>query len=297
MTSCCKKTTMALVLAVALFLVWDSLFIVDETQQGVVTHFGKISLPVRGPGLHIKWPRPISKVYKTDRRIHTLTNLTHELITEDQKNILVDGHMLWRIQDPVLYVESIRTGENAVNSLKDLYHSSAGIVISNKALEAFIGLGLQHEDIDEVSIEILAKIAPVAKTNYGIEVIRAGIVEYALPQANRPSVIQRMISERARIAARYRSEGEEKAIRIEAMAINEHQKIMAQAHAKATRILGKAEAKAMELLGQAYRKDPSFYKFVRALDSYDLIIDKNTTLMLPADNELFKYLDSKAIPK
>ena len=105
-----------------------------------------------------------------------------------------------------------------------------------------------------------------------------------------------MISERARIAARYRSEGEERAIGIEAFAINEHEKIMATAHAEATAILGKAEADALETLAAAYRDDPEFYKFIRALDSYDTIIDKNTTLMLPADNELFKYLDGKEIP-
>ncbi len=87
------------------------------------------------------------------------------------------------------------------------------------------------------------------------------------------------------------------AIRIEALAINEHEKLMAEAHAEATAILGTAEAEAMALLGGAYRRDPAFYRFVRALDSYDLIIDKNTTLMLPADNELFRYLDSRTVPR
>ena len=72
---------------------------------------------------------------------------------------------------------------------------------------------------------------------------------------------------------------------------------MADAHAEATAILGEAEAEAMALLGRAYREDPDFYTFIRALDSYDLIIDRNTTLMLPADNELFRYLDATEIPE
>ena len=83
----------------------------------------------------------------------------------------------------------------------------------------------------------------------------------------------------------------------EALAINEHEKLLADAHAEATAILGKAEAEAMALLGKAYRQDPGFYSFIRALDSYDLIIDRNTTLMLPADNELFKYLNSRSSPR
>ena len=277
-------------------VVYDSFYVIEESQQGVLTHFGKIAPPVKGPGLHFKFPRPVSKVYKVDRRIRPLTGLSQELITEDQKNVLVDGYLLWRVADPVRYVESIRTEANAVERLSDLYRSSTGIVVSNKARDAFVSLGLEHQDITVVSGEILDRVRTVAAADYGIDVVKAGIVEYTLPAENRPSVIRRMISERARIAARYRSEGEEQAIRIEAFAINEHEKIMATAHAESTTILGRAEADAMTTLAAAYREDPDFYKFIRALDSYDSIIDKNTTLMLPADNELFKYLDGKEIP-
>ena len=292
-----KRIVTAIVVVLVGVIAYSCFYTIHETQQGVLTHFGKISPPVKEPGLHVKWPWPISKIYKVDRRIQTLSGLTHELITEDQKNVLVDGYTMWRISDPIKYVEAIRTDVNAVDRLRELYFASSGIVISNRARDAFISLGLEHEDLHEACREMHNRIAPIAKANYGIEVIRVGIVEYTLPVENRPSVIQRMISERARIATRYRSEGEEKAITIEALAINEHEKIMADAHAEATTILGNAEAQAMAVLGKAYREDPEFYKFIRALDSYDLIIDKNTTLMLPADSELFKYLDSKSIPR
>ena len=292
-----KRIVTAIVVVFVGVIAYSCFYTIHETQQGVLTNFGKISPPVKEPGLHVKWPWPISKIYKVERRIQTLNGLTHELITEDQKNVLVDGYTMWRIIDPIKYVEAIRTDVNAVERLRELYLASSGIVISNRARDAFISLGLEHEDLHEACREMHNRIAPIAKANYGIEVIRVGIVEYTLPVENRPSVIQRMISERARIATRYRSEGEEKAITIEALAINEHEKIMADAHAEATTILGNAEAEAMALLGKAYREDPEFYKFIRALDSYDLIIDKNTTLMLPADSELFKYLDSKSIPR
>ena len=296
MTKTGKSILWTVAVVVAGTVAWDSFYIVHESEQGVLTHFGRISPPVRQPGFHLKWPRPVSKVYKVDRRIQTMTDLPHELITEDQKSVLVDGYLLWRTVDPILFVEAIRTGTNAVEKLRDLYLSSLGIVVSNKARDAFISLGLEHEEFDQAAVEILARIEPVARANYGIEVMRAGVVEYTLPQENRPSVIQRMVSERARIAARYRAEGEEAAMRIEALAVSEHEKLVAEAHAEATVILGQAEAEAMALLGEAYREDPEFYQFIRALDSYDLIIDENTTLMLPADNELFRYLDSGEIP-
>lgn len=277
-------------------IMYDSIYIIDEAQQGVLTHFGKISPPVRQPGLHVKFPWPISKIYKVDRRVHNLTSPAQELITEDQKNVLVNGYVLWRVTNPIRYVEAIRTEGNAVERLEDLYLSSAGIVVSNKARDAFVSLGLEHEDLSVASQEILDRIEPVAEAKYGIDVMKVGLIEYTLPEENRASMIERMIAERARIAARYRSEGEEQAIRVEALAITEHEKIMATAHAEATTILGKAEAEAMQVLGEAYREHPEFYRFVRALDSYDSIIDSKTTLLLPADNELFKYLDSQEIP-
>lgn len=291
-----KRIATAIAILFLAVVVYDSFYVIEESEQGVLTHFGKVAPPVKEPGLHFKFPRPVSKVYKVDRRVRPLTGLSQELITEDQKNVLVDGYLLWRVADPIRFVEAIRTESNAVERLSDLYRSSTGIVVSNKARDAFVSLGLEHQDITMVSGEILDKVKPVAAADYGIDVIKAGIVEYTLPAESRPSVIRRMISERARIAARYRSEGEEQAIRIEAFAINEHEKIMAAAHAESTTILGRAEADAMTTLAAAYREDPAFYKFIRALDSYDSIIDKNTTLMLPADNELFKYLDGKEIP-
>ena len=292
-----KRTIWLTIAAAAVLLIaYDSLYIINETQRGVLTHFGRVSEPVRGPGLHVKWPRPISKIYKVDTRLQTLSGMPHELITEDQKSVQVDGYMLWQVVDPILFIKAIRTGESAVEKLEDLYRSSTGVVVSNKPQEAFISLGLEHIDINISASEIRERIAPISLESYGVEVIRVGIVEYTLPPENRPSVIERMIAERARIATRYRSEGEEMAMRIEALAINEHEKLMADAHAEATAILGRAEADAVARLGEAYRQDPEFYKFIRALDSYDLILDGKTTLMLPADNELFKYLDSDEMP-
>ena len=291
-----RRIVTVVAIVIATLLVYDSFYVVEESQQGVLTHFGKVAPPVKEPGLHFKFPKPVSRVYKVDRRIRPLTNLTQELITEDQKNVLVDGYLLWRVADPVRFVEAIRTEASAVERLSDLYRSSVGIVVSNKARDAFVSVGLDHEDITVMSGEILDQVALVAAADDGTDVLKAGLVEYPQPVETRPRVIRRMISERARIAARYRSEGEEQAIRIEAFAINEHKKIMANAHAESTTILGRAEADAMATLAAAYREDPAFYKFIRALDSYDSIIDKNTTLMLPADNELFKYLDGKEMP-
>ena len=85
---------------------WDIHYVIDESEQGVLTNFGRIVPPVKGPGLHFKLPTPISMVYKIDRRVRPLTGLKQEFITEDQKNVLVDGYLLWRISNPI----SLRRG-------------------------------------------------------------------------------------------------------------------------------------------------------------------------------------------
>ncbi len=291
-----RRLTLGVAVVLAAILAWDIHYTVDESEQAVLTNFGRIAPPVREPGLHFKWPTPIARVYKIDRRMRPLTGIRQELITEDQKNVLLDGYLLWRVADPFRFVEAIRTEANAVSRLTDLYKSSVGIVVSNKSRDAFVSLGLKHQEITATADEILDNIKPIAAEDYGIDVVQAGLIEYTLPVENRPSVIRRMISERARVAARYRSEGEERAIGIEAYAVNEHQKIMAAAHAEATEILGEAEANALMTLAAAYREDPEFYRFIRALDSYDSIIDSNTTLILPSDSELFRYLDGSEVP-
>ena len=144
-------------------MVYDGIYVIDESQQGVLTHFGKIYPPVRQAGLHIKFPWPISKIYKVDRRAHNLTSPAQELITEDQKSVLANGYMLWRATDPIRYVEAIRTEGNAVARLENLYLSGTGIVVSNKARGAFVSLGLEHEDLSLASQEILDRIKPIAK--------------------------------------------------------------------------------------------------------------------------------------
>ena len=140
----------------------DGFYIIDEAEQGVLTHFGKIRPSIRQPGLHLKFPRPIAKIYKVDRRLHTLDGIVQELITEDQKNVLVHGYLLWRVADPARYVAAIRTETNAVNRLRDLYLSSSGIVIGNKARDAFVSLGLHREDRHVAGDEILARIRTTA---------------------------------------------------------------------------------------------------------------------------------------
>ena len=133
----------------------------------------------------------------------------------------------------------------------------------------------------------------MARKDFGLEVVDLQINGFNLPAQNRASVIDRMRAERARIATKYRSEGEEEALKIEAEAAKEREETLATARAEAEVIRGEGEAAALAELGEAYAKDPEFYRFLRTLESYDKIIDDQTTIFLESDSRLMKVLSGQ----
>ncbi len=279
------------IVGVVLALASTSIVIVDETEVAVVTRFGKITENIHQPGLSGKLPWPVDRTIYVDKRILLLENSRQELLTVDQKNVLVSGFILWQIEDPKTFVKTLGNRTSAEIRLRDLYLSKIGSTVSSLSRNAFLSVGTEKEDMDFVTDTVRDKIASVTRDEFGIDVLTLQFYEFTMPEDNRPSVIERMKAERARIAARYRSEGEEAALKIEAQANREHEMIMARAHAAATETIGTAEAEALHTLADAYRADPEFYRFQRALESYRAIIDEQTTLFLPADAKLFEVLN------
>ncbi len=136
-----RRLTIGALVVLAAILAWDIHHTLDESKQAVLTNFDKIVPPVREPGLHFKLPAPIVRFHKIDRHLRPLTGIRQELITDDQKNVLLDGDLLWRATDPVRFLEAIRTEANAVSRLTDHYRSSVGTVVSNKSRDAFVRSG------------------------------------------------------------------------------------------------------------------------------------------------------------
>jgi membrane protease subunit HflC len=131
----------------------------------------------------------------------------------------------------------------------------------------------------------------VMRGNFGIEVVDLQINGLQLPAQNRESVIDRMRAERDRIATKYRSEGEEEALKIEAQATAARERILAESRGRAESIRGTGEARAMELFAKAYAQDPEFYRFLKTMQTYETIIDDRTTIFLPSDSKLMGLLD------
>lgn len=279
-----------LVAALALLLAPTALYTIHHTEVGIVTRFGRPLEGLAEPGLHSKLPWPIDAVVRVDRRLLVFDNEPAEMLTRDKKNVLVDSFLCWRIADPLRFVQTVGTRAEAEARLLDLMASELGAAVGAEPMDSFLNPDPERVKLGEVTESARREVHDLALASFGIEVVDLEINGFNLPRQNRQSVIERMRAERARIATRYRSEGEEEALKIEAQSTAEREKLLAAARAEAEAVRGRGDAEALELLATAYRQDPEFYKFLRSLESYEKIIDENTTLFISSDSPLMEAL-------
>lgn len=280
----------ALVLLLLVGLVRTTLFTVDATERAVVTRFGRPLPELLEPGLHVKRPWPIDRVMRIDARLLVFDNEPAEMLTQDKKNVLVDSFICWRVADPFRFLQTVATREQAEARLLDVSSSRLGAAVGQETMEDFLDPAGGEVRLRAVSEAVTAELDALARESFGIEIVDVQINGFNLPQQNRASVIARMRAERASIATQYRSEGEERALEIEAAAAAEREAILAQARSEAEALRGEAERDALALLGEAYARDPKFYRFLRTLESYETIIDDQTTIFLDSDSELMRVL-------
>ena len=278
--------------AAAAAVLASALFTVDETQVAIVTRFGRPLPGVAGPGIHLKAPWPIDTVLRFDSRLLVFASGPEEMLTVDRKNVVVDSFICWRIADPLLFAQTVRTRQEAEARLLDLTASEMGAAVGREPMEGFIhaGGGVRLRAVGE---RTGAAIGRLAAASFGIQVLDLQIAGFNLPAQNRDSVIERMRAERGRMATRYRSEGDEQALKIQAQAATEREAVLAAAKAQAESIRGRGEADALRIFAAAYAKDPDLYRFLRTLESYETVIDDKTTLFLQSDSKLLRALDGK----
>lgn len=276
---------------ICLIMAFTCLFTVQETESAIVTRFGRPLSGVAGSGLHVKYPWPIDTVIWLDRRTLLFDNEPIEMLSQDKKNVLVDSFICWRISDPLRFAQTVKTRIEAEARLFDVSASELGAAVGNEPIEAFINVGSGGVKLREVSKRVGDAVNNVMRGNFGIEVVDLQINGLQLPAQNRESVIDRMRAERDRIATKYRSEGEEEALKIEAQATAARERILAESRGRAESIRGTGEARAMELFAKAYAQDPEFYRFLKTMQTYETIIDDRTTIFLPSDSKLMGLLD------
>ncbi len=277
-----KNLILALVVLV-LIVGSKSMFQVRETEQVVMTKFGKPVKIFSEPGLHFRIPF-IHKLRVFERRLLDYDSAPTEVLTQDKKTLYVDNYAKWRINDPLKVLQTVTNEAGAQTRLDDIIYSE---------IRAELGRHAFHDIISAKRAEIMKAVTIKCNEltqDYGIDVLDVRIKRADLPQENENAIFARMKAERNRIANQYRSEGEEEALKIRAETDKQAAIIMATAERTSQEVKGEGDAEATNIYASAYNKDRNFYKLVRTLEAYDKTIDSSTTLILSTDAEFFKYL-------
>jgi membrane protease subunit HflC len=307
------KSTFALIIGLLAALgVLNSTYVIDQAEQAILVQFGEpVGELVNTPGLHWKLPF-IQDVRRFDKRILSWDGDVTQIPTLGREFVVVDATARWRIVDPLRFLRSVRDEAGAKTRLDDLLDSVTRDIISGTTLEEIIrskdwtvdakalgeeGVALEQIDLNRpkkgravLEKEMLAAASRLMP-ELGIELVDVRLKRINYIESVSRQVETRMISERQSIAERFRSEGHGKSSEILGEMERELRQIRSEAERKAAEIRGKADAEATKIYGDSYGADPEFFAFLRTLDSYKAM-GENTTLVLDADSEFFRYLDS-----
>lgn len=297
---------------VTLSFISGVVYIINETQQVVITQFGKpVGESVTTAGLHFKMPF-IQQVHYFEKRLLEWDGDPNQIPTKDKKYIWVDTYARWKIVDALKFLQSVGNEMGAQGRLDDISNSATRDIVtshllveavrnSNRILESKAegnDLIVTDEALERIYVgrELLEK-AILKKTKilapqYGIEIKDVRIKRITYVEEVRNKVYDRMIAERKREAEKYRSEGQGKSAEIEGQISKELKEITSEAYRQAQIIMGKADAEAIVIYGEAYGRDPEFYSFVKTLETYKNTIDGNSTVILTTDSDYYKYLKS-----
>ncbi len=317
-----------LLVAVLVLIGGGMLYSVDETEQVVVTQFGKPArAPIQSPGLYFKVPF-IQAIRRFEKRILEWDGQPGQVPTLDKRFIVLDTTARWRIADPLRFLQSVGDERSAQSRLDDLINSAARDVVSNHLLiqivrtfdrelpsdepdegnedqRAAAGSGMRADttisptaqDVppeerlgrDKLT-ELMVKRAKENFPSLGIELIDVRIKSINYVREVEQRVYERMISERKRIAARFRSVGDGTSAKIRGEKERELDRLRSEAYRQAQDIMGKADAEAAALYAEAYGRDPEFYAFYQTLETYKQTFQKNASLLLTTGSDFYRYL-------
>jgi membrane protease subunit HflC len=267
-------------------------FRVETGEYAVVTEFGDPVQVVTDPGLGIKYP--YQSVRKFDARLYVHIPAFSEFLTLDKTAVIASGVVLWRVEDPRKYFETVFNRAGAESRLSDILFAELGAAIGRNPLSAFVGIDQAAYRADEILTDVARRSRDTARRDYGIDVVDVKLHRFDFPERNRLRVYARMKSERAQISMKYRSEGEEEGLKIRAEADGERVRIRSEAFKVAEQHRGQGEAEAARIYAGTLEAAPHFYRFLRTLEASRKFVEEGTTLVLPANSELFGLLyDSK----
>lgn len=291
-----KYSVVLLVLACVLgFVGAQSYYTVDQREQAIVLRFGEPRKTIQESGLHFKLPW--ENVVYFEKRVLNLDTDPESLLLSDQRRVLVDTFVRYKIVDPLQFTISLQNERNATVTLKPFVNDALRGVLGNVDL-----LRLLSADRDAIVTDIKTAVNRRLKREadkgdgnkgFGIEIVDFRIGRVDLPASNNETIYDRMKSERQREAAEARAQGKETAREIRARADRERTVLLAEAEKEAQIIRGEGDAQAIKIFADAFSKDPEFFDFYRSMEAYKTSMESQKNLMvLSPDNEFFKYFNN-----
>ena len=281
-----KSLSLTLLLALLAFVAFNALYVIKETERGVLLRFGEVVNPDLQPGLHVKVPF-VNNVRKFDGRILTVDSQPERFFTQEQKALIVDSYAKYRIADTARFYTAT-SGDDA---------RAAGLLSQriNDGLRNQVAIRTIQEVVsgerDLLMETITRELDEVARTELGVEVVDVRVKQIDLPPDVSDSVYQRMNAEREKEATERRSQGHELAEGIRAAADREVTVIRANAYRDAEQIRGEGDAEATRIYADAFGADPEFYAFTRSLRAYqDSFRGSGDVLLVEPDSDFFRYL-------
>jgi modulator of FtsH protease HflC len=320
-----KKGLIALgiVIGAIVIVAGNTMYIVTEGQQALVTQFGKpIGEPVTEAGLHFKKPF-VQDIRYIDKRILSWDGYPNQIPTRDKKFISVDTTARWQIVDALKFVQTVRNENGARSRLDTILDSTTRDVISNnnlveavrntnsiieqvEARKAEIERMMEQGEVlvdDEITGEIepitigrerlsrlIVEAADSELTQFGIRLVDVQLRRIAYESSVEAKVYDRMISERQRVAQKIRSIGQGERAKIEGRMTRDLRAIESDAYRRAQQIRGEAEARSTAIYAQALNKDPAFFEFMRSMEAYDRTFKAGDRFILSTDSEFLHYL-------
>lgn len=298
-----------IVAIVVIFLGFSSAYVVDETEQVVVTQFGKVvGTPKTEPNLYFRIPF-IQNTNYFPKNLLAWDGDPGQIPTLDKTFIWVDAFARWKIVDPVKFFQTVNNVVSAMGRLDDIIDPAVRNFITSYPLIETVRQSNRELDTFEIGLEDVKKDRTAYMIKTGREQITQGILQQAQPkllefgielvdvklkrvnyvEQVRDSVYGRMIAERKQIAEKFRSEGKGEAQKIRGEKERDLKQINSEAYRTAQELMGKADAEATRIYAQAYNMDPEFYSFVKTMEIYKGVLDDKNSLILSTDSEFLKY--------
>ncbi|MEO8499792.1 MAG: protease modulator HflC [Vicinamibacteria bacterium] len=296
--------------AALLIVVWSSLYTLNETEQAVLTVFGKpAGDAVTTPGLHFKIPF-VQAVNRFDKRWLEYTGDPNQIPTRDKKYLWIETYARWRISDPLRFYQAVQDERGAQSRLDDIVDGETRNAVAsfdvielvrstNRAFEATEELSGAEEGTNEVTkvetgrakiADVVLKKAAAITPQFGVELVDVKFKRISYVESVQSKVFDRMISERKRIAEKSRSEGAGRAAEIRGQKERDLLAASSEGYKKAQLLKGSADAKATAIFARAYERDAEFYAFLKSLETLEKTLDQKTVLVLSTNSELLRYL-------